>query len=140
MIALEFPEMPRAQRQPRTLLEVAAWNIAQQLGDGSPKLRHHALAVKQAGDAGAALWQFVAAAQSLGRWPTVPEFAEFWEMSERNAWRRVALVGRAWPGSQDEGDLAVVDRIGRRIWADRVADYEQPAELLSLPAVQFATA
>lgn len=56
--------------------------------------------------------------QDLGRAPLVREYADWWKVSERTAWREMALFTKAFPGEENPDRLAqlvLANANGRRL-------------------------
>lgn len=61
--------------------------------------------------------------QDLGRAPLVREYADWWKVSERSAWREIAVFHRAFPGEENPDRLAqlVLEAVEHRRLAKRDA-------------------
>lgn len=107
--------MAKKTRQPRTLLE----HIYVRNGSLRDTMR-----------IGQMVTQWAICREDLGRRPEVAEYAEWWRISERTAYRDLALFAKAFP--QEDGP----DRIAAAVWAQARARREKltPAVALSSSA------
>lgn len=104
--------MPK--RPPRTLLEL----IQQRTGS----LRKTFLV-------GKVIQQWAMVRQDLGRRPYVHEYAAWWKVSERTAWREMARFSAAFPEEDGPDRLALLALADGRTDAASVLALPLPAEL-----------
>jgi hypothetical protein len=90
-------------RPPRTLGEIAAYNLWQAEGGG--RLAQVKGTAKGA-QAVAFLWTWAFTTRKLGRPPTRAEQAAEWKQSEREVYRDLALFRTAFPGEENPDRLA----------------------------------
>lgn len=101
-----------AKRQPRTLLEV----IYARTGS-----------LRSTFTVGLVIQQWAIARRELGRRPEVTEYAEWWKMSERSAYRELAAFRKAFPDEDGPDRIAAaVNELGDELVHDA-------ASVLSLP-------
>ncbi len=107
-------------RRPLTLAEVAAVNL-HAAGVGQIK------AVVKASTVCVTIFCWYLAADKLGHWPTVEQYARHWRQSERTSYRELALFAQAFPG--EDGPRRLVGCI-----AAQVDEKLQASQVGSLPA------
>ncbi len=90
-------------RAPRTLGEIAAYNLWQAEGGG--RMAQVKATVKGA-HAVSFLWTWAYTMRKLGRPPTRAERAAEWKQSEREVYRDLALFRKAFPGEESPDRLA----------------------------------
>jgi hypothetical protein len=59
--------------------------------------------------------QWAATARELGKFPTTAEYAEWWNVSERNAWRHRAAIHEALGDEYERVVLRLGDEIDARM-------------------------
>lgn len=106
-------------RQPRTLAEIAAVNLAKAEGGGA--IAQVKAAVKAA-QAVSFLWSWAYTMRKLGRPPTRAEQAAEWKQSEREVYRDLALFRHAFPTEENPDRLAAWMNQRGEEWANRAAD------------------
>lgn len=117
-------------RAPRTLAEFAFEGLRRS-GVGQIK------AAVQGAQVVADIWALAFAAHQLGHWPTQPEYAAFWKITDRTAQRQWARFRQAFPDESSPDRLArwMVSELGRRM-ADR--DSVRDAQSLRPPDLVVA--
>ena len=96
-------------RQPRTLAEIAAVNLANAEGGGAIA---QVKAVVRGAQVVSFLWMWAYTMRKLGRAPTRAEQGAEWKQSEREVYRDLALFRKAFPTEEDPNRLA--DWMNRR--------------------------
>lgn len=115
-------------RQPRTLAEIAAVNLAAAEGGGAIA---QVKAVVKGAQVVSFLWTWAYTMRKLGRPPTRAEQAAEWKQSEREVYRDIALFRKAFPTEDDPTRLAE--------WMNRRGDetVKRAADALRLLAPSF---
>jgi len=106
-------------RPPRTIAELAANNLR---AGGLGQIK----SVLQASNVCASIWAWWFVSDQLGHWPTVAEYSSAMRVTERTAYRELALFRRAFPGEKDH-----------RRYVERLAvavEMKQASSVLSAPA------
>ncbi|WP_249009664.1 hypothetical protein [Conexibacter sp. DBS9H8] len=133
--------MAKPLKQPRTLAEVAFWNLlaARQEAGEDTGLLAQAKLLKQAAAATATVAALaIADADGAGAngWPTQVEFAAYWKVTERHAQNEWAQFRRAFPTEESPDRLAklIRDNYRAKLAARRID------VAASLPAEPFGIA
>jgi len=97
-------------RPPRTLSEHALVNLR---AAGVGPLKAPVVAAQVVTD----IWALAFAAFELGHWPTQPEYAAFWKITDRTAQRQWARFRQAFPDESSPDRLArlLQSEMGKRM-------------------------